>query len=126
MASRTLTDLAAKKAKPKDKPYKLGAGSGLYLEVMPNGSKYWRLKYRVAGQEKRLALGVYSVEVDAVNSSGSVLDSLNSAIDVSSSWTKFPRYGYVADYPSTLSTADAWHDMWLLKNYHIHGVQFYD
>ena len=34
-------------------------GHGLYLEVMPNGSKYWRLKYRFLGKEKRLALGVY-------------------------------------------------------------------
>jgi integrase len=31
----------------------------MYLEVMPNGSKYWRLKYRLNGKEKRLALGVY-------------------------------------------------------------------
>ena len=68
----------------------------------------------------------YSVEVDAKNSGGSPSDSLNSAIDVSSSWTKFPRYGYVADYPSSLNSSDATHDMWLLKNYHIDGVQFYD
>lgn len=46
-------------AKPKAKPYKLSDGQGLYLEVMPNGAKYWRLKYRIAGKEKRLALGVY-------------------------------------------------------------------
>jgi hypothetical protein len=26
---------------------------------MPNGSGYWRLKYRFDGKEKRLALGVY-------------------------------------------------------------------
>ena len=32
----------------------------MYLEIMPNGSKYWRLKFRFAGKEKRLALGVYS------------------------------------------------------------------
>jgi Arm DNA-binding domain len=31
----------------------------LYLEVMPNGSKYWRMKYRFGGKEKRLAFGVY-------------------------------------------------------------------
>ncbi len=68
----------------------------------------------------------YSVEVNAKNSGGTVVDSMNSAIDVSSTWTKFPRYGYVADYPSTMSSADAYHDMWLLKNYHIDGVQFYD
>lgn len=46
-------------AKPKEKPYKLSDGDGLYLEVMPNGSRYWRLKYRFGGKEKRLALGVY-------------------------------------------------------------------
>lgn len=31
----------------------------MYLYVMPNGSKYWHLKYRYANKEKRLALGVY-------------------------------------------------------------------
>ncbi|MBU1426893.1 MAG: integrase arm-type DNA-binding domain-containing protein [Gammaproteobacteria bacterium] len=54
-----LTDTAVRKAKPEDKPYKKADGGGMYLEVMPNGSKYWRLKYRFAGKEKRLALGVY-------------------------------------------------------------------
>lgn len=54
-----LTDSAIKVAKPKDKPYKLTDGQGLYLEVMPNGSRLWRLKYRHANKEKRLALGAY-------------------------------------------------------------------
>lgn len=34
-------------------------GVDMYLEVMPTGSKYWRLKYRFGGKEKRLAFGVY-------------------------------------------------------------------
>jgi hypothetical protein len=34
-------------------------GGGLYLEVLPAGGKYWCWKYRFAGKEKRLALGVY-------------------------------------------------------------------
>lgn len=46
-------------AKPKDKPYKLADGGGLYLFVAVNGGRYWRLKYRFAGKEKLLALGVY-------------------------------------------------------------------
>ena len=46
-------------AKPKDKAYKLADGGGLYLFVKPNGSRYWRLKYRIDGKEKLLALGVY-------------------------------------------------------------------
>jgi integrase len=54
-----LTEMAVKKAKPEAKPYKMSDGGGMYLEVMPNGSKYWRLKYRFGGKEKRLALGVY-------------------------------------------------------------------
>jgi len=54
-----LTDTAIRTAKPKDKPYKLSDGQGLYLEVMPTGSKLWRLKYRHGGKEKRLALGAY-------------------------------------------------------------------
>ena len=54
-----LTDSAIKVAKPTDKPYKLSDGQGLYLEVMPNGSKLWRLKYRHADKEKRLAFGAY-------------------------------------------------------------------
>jgi len=55
-----LTDTAIKAAKPKDKSYKLSDGKGLYLLVNPNGSKYFRLKYRFGGTEKTLALGVYS------------------------------------------------------------------
>ncbi|MFM0566928.1 tyrosine-type recombinase/integrase [Paraburkholderia caledonica] len=54
-----LTDVAARSAKPREKAYKLADGQGMYLEVMPNGSKYWRLKYRIDGKERRAALGVY-------------------------------------------------------------------
>ena len=54
-----LTDTAIRTAKPKPKPYKLADGHGLYLEVAPSGGKWWRLKYRLAGKEKRLSLGVY-------------------------------------------------------------------
>ncbi|WP_103182518.1 tyrosine-type recombinase/integrase [Pectobacterium odoriferum] len=46
-------------AKPQDKEYKLTDGAGLYLLIKPNGAKYWRLKYRVAGKEKKLSIGVY-------------------------------------------------------------------
>lgn len=45
--------------KPKEKSYKVSDGQGLYLEVMPTGSKYWRYKYRIHEKEKRLAIGVY-------------------------------------------------------------------
>lgn len=54
-----LTARQVETSKAKDKPYKLSDGGGLYLLVNPNGARYWRLKYRVAGKEKSLALGVY-------------------------------------------------------------------
>jgi integrase len=54
-----LTDTAVKNAKPAEKTIKLFDGNGLYLEVSPSGGKWWRLKYRLGGKEKRLSLGTY-------------------------------------------------------------------
>ena len=55
-----LSDTTIKAAKPlPDKPYKLSDEKGLYILINPNGSKYFRLKYRFAGKEKTLSLGVY-------------------------------------------------------------------
>ena len=54
-----LTDKEIKAAKPREKPYKLSDGLGLYLEVQPNGSKLWRMKYRFEGKEKRISFGGY-------------------------------------------------------------------
>lgn len=54
-----LTDTHLRNAKPKDKPYKLFDGDGLYLAVQPNGSKYWRLKYCFLKREKTLSIGSY-------------------------------------------------------------------
>ena len=59
MPPMPLTDTSCKNAKPSEKPRKLSYYKGLYLEVMPSGSKYWHLKFRFIGKEKRLALGVY-------------------------------------------------------------------
>ena len=54
-----LTDTAIKAAKPREKPYKLFDGEGLYLLINPDGSRWWRLKYRYGGKERLLALGTY-------------------------------------------------------------------
>ncbi|MBP7253095.1 MAG: tyrosine-type recombinase/integrase [Alphaproteobacteria bacterium] len=54
-----ITDTSVRNAKPTDKPYKLHDTDGLFVLVHPNGSRYWRLKYRFLGKEKLLALGVY-------------------------------------------------------------------
>ncbi|MDH5377044.1 MAG: tyrosine-type recombinase/integrase [Gammaproteobacteria bacterium] len=54
-----LTALKVSKAKPKEKPYKLFDGGGLFLLVQTNGARYWRYKYRFAGKEKLLSIGVF-------------------------------------------------------------------
>src|SRR5215208_4493895 len=59
MARDRLTDTRIRQAKPGPKPYKLADGGGLFLLVHSNGSKYWRLKYRLDGKEKLFAVGVY-------------------------------------------------------------------
>ena len=64
----TLTDAALRNAKPKEKPYKLFDGGGLFLLITPSkkgelppgvGGKWWRFKYRFGGKEKLLSFGTY-------------------------------------------------------------------
>lgn len=54
-----LTDLQVKRAKPKDRSYKIADGEGMYLLVTTSGGKLWRLDYRHADKRKTLALGKY-------------------------------------------------------------------
>ena len=54
-----LTDVIVRKAEARSASYKLPDGRGLYLLVMPNGHKYWRMRYSWRGKENTLAFGVY-------------------------------------------------------------------
>jgi integrase len=54
-----LNDIAIRNAKPGPKPIKLSDERGPFLLVAPTGGKLWRMKYRIAGKEKKLALGRY-------------------------------------------------------------------
>jgi integrase len=54
-----LTDAKIRNTRPGAKPIKLTDGSGLYLEVRPNGTKLWRYRYRIAGKENLFAVGDY-------------------------------------------------------------------
>ncbi|KAB2924890.1 MAG: DUF4102 domain-containing protein [Candidatus Contendobacter sp.] len=58
MLKDALNDVAIRKAKPKEKPYKLADGRGMYLLVTGTG-KYWRLDYRMDAKRRTLALGCY-------------------------------------------------------------------
>ena len=65
----------------------------------------------------------YALEVEALDEQQNVLTSAFTAVDVSSSWTKFPRYGYVWDFTPS---ADAESKADEMARYHLNGVQFYD
>ncbi|WP_199155788.1 integrase arm-type DNA-binding domain-containing protein [Chromobacterium sp. ASV23] len=56
-----LTDTAIRNSKARDdgKPAKLADGGSLFLWIMPNGAKYWRMAYRYDGKQKTLSFGVY-------------------------------------------------------------------
>ncbi|WP_257549271.1 site-specific integrase [Sphingopyxis sp. DBS4] len=47
--------------RPRPKPYKVYDGNGLFLLIQPNGSRLWRFRYRLYGQERRLSLGKYPI-----------------------------------------------------------------
>jgi integrase len=54
-----LTDTRIRNEKPESKSKRVFDERGLYLEISPAGGKWWRLKYRIGGKEKRISLGVY-------------------------------------------------------------------
>lgn len=54
-----LTEFAVRKAKPREKPFRMSDGGGLHLLVQPNGSKLWQMRYRFLGKEKLLSFGPY-------------------------------------------------------------------
>jgi len=54
-----LTDMQVRKAPPKEKEYRLADGSGLFLQVMPNGRKGWRFRYFFGGKENLISFGSY-------------------------------------------------------------------
>ncbi len=55
----SLSNTAIRNAKPSEKSRKMFDGRGLYLEISPSGGKWWRLKYRFDGKDKRISLGTY-------------------------------------------------------------------
>lgn len=65
----------------------------------------------------------YLLEMQALNLKGAVLAEAFSAVDVSSSWIKFPRYGYVWDFTPV---TDVCAKIDAMSRYHLNGVQFYD
>lgn len=55
----TLKPTVLNAAKPKEKPYVLTDGGGLYVEVLPGGSKVWRYSYRLGAKRPKYTIGPY-------------------------------------------------------------------
>jgi hypothetical protein len=54
-----LTDTWLRAARGAEKPYKKSDSGGLFIQMLPDGKRYWRLAYRFTGKQKTLALGAY-------------------------------------------------------------------
>lgn len=54
-----MSDLKIRKLEPREKPYMVRDDRGLYLEILPNGAKYWRIRLWEHGKEIKRSLGVY-------------------------------------------------------------------
>ncbi|MBI5710140.1 MAG: hypothetical protein HZC42_07550 [Candidatus Eisenbacteria bacterium] len=65
----------------------------------------------------------YRASLVVRDSAGRVLDRAATAVDVSSDWSRFPRYGYLAHFGPGLDAAG-----WVaaLNRFHVSGLQFYD
>lgn len=114
-----LTDTAAKKAKPQDKPYKMADGGGLYLLVAPTGGKLWRLKYRVGGKEKLLSLGSYP-DVSLARAREKQAEArklLADGIDPSTHRKETKQSAMAAQANSFEAVAREWHAMKLKKKW---------
>jgi len=100
-----------RKAKPRDKPYKLSDGGGMYLLINPDGSKYWRMGYRFAGKERLLAFGKYP-EIslaDARKARSAARDKINAGIDPSQAKRIEKKNKAAADTNTFEAVAREWH-----------------
>lgn len=106
-----LTNTAVQNAKPREKAYKLADGGGLFLAIMPNGSRYWRYKYRFHGKEKLLALGVYPTVslLEAREKRLAAQKLLQAGIDPSAQKQDDKRQAVFKAENSFESVAEEWH-----------------
>lgn len=65
----------------------------------------------------------YLAEIGIANHKGNILKSDTIGIDVSSSWVKFPRYGYLSKFENDV---DEESKIELMNRFHINGIEYYD
>ena len=107
-----LTNTACANAKTKETAYKLTDGQGMYLEIRPNGSKYWRMAYRIHGKQKLLAIGVYPETSlkDARDARAAARKLLKDGIDPSKNKRHEKRKATINANNTFEAIAREWHD----------------
>lgn len=111
-------------------------GAVIEIQAMHLGQKSGKsMKQKVdikAGERQKLLFGWsapnedytgYLLEITACDRDGIVIDTDTVGVDVSSEWTKFPRYGYVYDYDKDTDTEEK---IRLMNQFHINAIEFYD
>jgi len=114
-----LTQLQIRNAKPREKPYKLADGGGLYLEITPVGGKYWRMKYRQPdGKEHKLSFGAFPAVslADAREKRDSAKRLLAAGTDPARAWAERARQSRLQAQNTFEHVARDWHktmiNMW--------------
>lgn len=113
-----LTQLRIRNAKPKEMPYKLADGGGLYLEVTPSGSMYWRMKYRRPnGKEAKLSFGAFPAVslADARAKRDSAKQLLATGTDPARAWDEQARQARLAAQNTFEHVARDWHQTMINK-----------
>lgn len=126
-----LTDVAIRKALPRDRPYKLYDELGLFVHVQPGGSKLWRVRYTWQGKERALSPGAYptvtlaqaraardrardlirqGIDPSVVTHAGRPLQAGESLLSVATRWHADRRAEWTPDFA---------HDVWRSLELHI-------
>lgn len=118
-----LTETMVRNAKPKEKPYRLKDGDGLFLQIDPKGGKYWRFRYFFMDKEKMLALGTYP-EVSLAEVRAKRLEArkqVANGIDPSAKRKEDKRQAVLQAENTFQAVAEEWHKANLAKWSQDHG-----
>jgi integrase len=107
-----LTDKQVRNAKRAAKPYKKSDAGGLYVMVMPNGAKRWRLAYRWRGKQRTLPLGLYPAITlaDARQARTTAKGELANGVDPSAARKERTRAARIAAETTFEAVAREWHE----------------
>jgi hypothetical protein len=106
-----LTDSAIRSAIPRKGPYERFNERGLFLLVAPAGARWWRLKFRIAGKEKLLSVGVYpDVASTLLNEQGWNRDAMERQVAHGERDEVRAAYNYAQHLPERRKMIRSWAD----------------